>query len=47
MMSVTSSTTPSSEANSCMAPLRRMDEMAAPSSEDSSTRRREFPMVRP
>jgi hypothetical protein len=46
-MSVTSSTTPSMVANSCMAPSTLMEVMAAPSSEESSTRRRELPMVWP
>jgi len=34
-------------ANSCMAPSTLMEVMAAPSSEDSSTRRRELPIVWP
>ena len=46
-MSVTSSTTPSTVANSCIAPSILMEVMAAPSREESSTRRRELPMVWP
>jgi len=46
-MSVTSSATPSMVANSCIAPSTFNEVMAAPSSEDSSTRRMELPMVWP
>ena len=46
-MSVTSSTTPSIVANSCIAPSTFNEVMAAPSSEESSTRRSELPMVWP
>jgi hypothetical protein len=46
-MSVTSSTTPSMVANSCIAPSIFNEVMAAPSSEDSSTRRSELPTVWP
>jgi hypothetical protein len=46
-ISVTSSTTPSIVVNSCIAPSTLNDVIAAPSSDDSSTRRRLFPMVYP
>jgi nucleoside-diphosphate-sugar epimerase len=46
-MSVTSSTTPGRLENSCWTPAMRTEVMAAPSSEESSTRRRELPMVWP
>ncbi len=47
MMSVTSSLTPGTEENSCSTPAMRTDVMAAPSMEDSITRRSEFPRVSP
>jgi len=47
MISVTSSTTPGREVNSCRAPAIFTEVMAAPSSDDSSTRRRELPRVWP
>ena len=46
-MSVTSSTTLSMDWNSWFTPSILMDEMAAPSMELRSTRRRELPMVWP
>ncbi len=46
-MSVTSSTTPSTVVNSCIAPSILIDVIAAPSSEESSTRRNELPIVWP
>ena len=46
-ISVTSSTTPSMVVNSCIAPSTLIEVMAAPSSEESSTRRSELPMVWP
>ncbi len=45
MMSVTSSRTPGSVVNSCATPSIFTAVTAAPSSEDSSTRRSEFPNV--
>ncbi len=42
-----SSTTPSMVANSCIAPSTLREEMAAPSREERSTRRRELPTVWP
>jgi hypothetical protein len=45
MMSVTSSRTPGSVVNSCATPSTLTDVTAAPSSEDSSTRRSELPNV--
>ena len=47
MMSVTSSLTPSIVENSCATPSILTAEMAAPSSDDSSTRRSELPNVYP
>ena len=46
-MSVTSSSTPGSEENSCSTPSIWIDVTAAPCSEDSSTRRSALPSVRP
>jgi len=46
MMSVTSSETPGSAQNSWAAPWMRMEVMAAPSMEESRTRRRLLPSVR-
>ena len=45
MMSVTSSLTPSSVLNSCSTPSIFTEVTAAPSSEESSTRRSELPKV--
>ena len=45
MMSVMSSTTPGMDENSCSTPSMRTAVMAAPSIEESSTRRRALPMV--
>jgi hypothetical protein len=47
MMSVTSSRTPGSVVNSCATPSIFTAVTAAPSSEESSTRRSEFPKVWP
>ena len=47
MMSVTSSRTPGMVVNSCCTPSMRTEVTAAPSSEDSSTRRRLLPKVCP
>src|ERR1035437_3597381 len=47
MISVASSTTPGMDENSCMTPSIRTAVMAAPSIEDSSTRRRALPTVVP
>ena len=47
MMSVTSSTTSGMVVNSCSAPSTRIAVMAAPWSEESSTRRSELPTVMP
>ena len=47
MMSVTSSTTFGSVVNSCSAPSIFTEVMAAPCSDDSSTRRRPLPRVMP
>ena len=47
MMSVTSSTTSGSVVNSCSAPSIAMCVIAAPWSDDSSTRRSELPSVVP
>src|SRR6476646_5324894 len=47
MMSVTSSRTPGSVVNSCATPSIFTDVTAAPSSEESSTRRSELPNVNP
>jgi hypothetical protein len=44
-ISVTSSTTPSTVVNSCIAPSTLNEVIAAPSSEESNTRRRLLPMV--
>ena len=44
-MSVTSSVTPLIVENSCATPSIRTDVTAAPTSDDSSTRRRELPNV--
>ena len=44
-MSVTSSVTPLMVENSCATPSIRTDVTAAPTSDDSSTRRRELPNV--
>ena len=45
MMSVTSSRTPGSVVNSCATPSIFTDVTAAPSSDESSTRRSELPNV--
>ena len=47
MMSVTSSTTPGSDENSCSTPSILTAVIAAPSIEDSSTRRSALPIVVP
>ena len=47
MMSVTSSTTPGSDENSCSTPSILTAVIAAPSIDDSSTRRRALPIVVP
>ena len=47
MMSVTSSTTSGTEVNSCSAPSMLTAVMAAPWSDESSTRRSELPSVMP
>ena len=47
MMSVTSSRTPSIVLNSCWTPSMRIEVTAAPSSDERSTRRSEFPNVCP
>ena len=47
MMSVTSSRTPGSVVNSCAVPSTLTEVTAAPSSEESSTRRSELPNVWP
>ena len=47
MMSVTSSTTPGSEENSCRTPSILTAVIAAPSIDDRSTRRSALPMVVP
>ena len=47
MISVTSSITPGSVENSCSTPSMRTAVIAAPCSDDSSTRRRELPSVSP
>ena len=47
MISVTSSTTPGSEVNSCWAPAMRTEVIDAPSSELNKTRRRLLPIVCP
>ncbi len=44
-MSVTSSRTPGSVVNSCAVPSTLTEVTAAPSSDESSTRRSEFPKV--
>ena len=45
MMSVTSSVTLGTVANSCSTPSIRTDEIAAPGMDDSSVRRSELPTV--
>ncbi len=47
MMSVTSSTTPGSDENSCRTPSILTAVIAAPSIEESSTRRSALPIVVP